>query len=259
MSFLILCLLCVVQGLTEFLPVSSSGHLTLIEQIFNVETDMLLLNLFLHLATLVAVVIVYRKVILNLLKKPFQPLTYKLFISTVLTVIFAFGYKALNINDYVYKIYGFCFLITSIILFLCHKFQKSSILCKKEEPSYKDSVVVGIVQGLAVVPGISRSGSTIAALMFLKNDEGKAAEYSFLLSIPVIIGGFIIELVEVENFSILFSTINIWQYIFAFFLTFIIAMFSLKFTIKMLKNQKFIYFSAYLLIISIIVLAINFI
>ena len=118
---------------------------------------------------------------------------------------------------------------------------------------------MGIVQGLAVVPGISRSGSTIAALMFLKNDEGKAAEYSFLMSIPVIIGGFVVELLEVENFSTLFSTINIWQYIFAFFLTFIVAVFSLKFTIKMLKNQKFIYFSAYLLIISIIVLAINFI
>lgn len=258
MSFLILCLLCIVQGLTEFLPISSSGHLTLIEQIFNIQTDMLLLNLFLHLASLLAVIIFYRKIIVALIKKPFQPLTYKLLISTVFSVLLAFAYKALDINNFVFKIYGFCFLITAIILFICHKFQKNAVLIKKTEPSYLDSVIVGIVQGLAVVPGISRSGSTIASLIFLKNDEGGAAEYSFLLSIPIIIGGFILELIEVENFSVLFAQVNIWQYLFAFVLTFVVALISLKFTVKMLKNQKFIYFSAYLIIISIIVLVLNF-
>ena len=70
MSFIILCLLCVVQGLTEFLPVSSSGHLTMFEKIFNIETDLLLLNLFLHLASLLAVVIYYRKTILKLIRNP---------------------------------------------------------------------------------------------------------------------------------------------------------------------------------------------
>lgn len=258
MSFLILCLLCIVQGLTEFLPISSSGHLTLIEQIFNVQTDMLLLNLFLHLASLLAVIIFYRKIILNLIKKPFQPLTYKLIISSIFTFVFAYAYKYFDINSYVFNIYGFCFLITAIILYLCHKFQKNAVLLKKTEPSYTDSLLVGLVQGLAVIPGISRSGSTIASLIFLKNDEGRAAEYSFLLSIPVILGGFIFELFEVENFSKLFIDINIWQYVFAFILTFLVAFLSLKLTVKMLKNQKFIYFSAYLLIISIIVLALNF-
>lgn len=259
MSFLILCLLCIVQGLTEFLPVSSSGHLVLIEQLFNVETDMLLLNLFLHLASLVAVIIVYRKVILKLLKKPFQPLTYKLIISTVVTVIFAFAYKFFDINRYVFKIYGFCFLITAITLFICNKYQKNAVVIQKEQLSYKDSVIVGIVQGLAVIPGISRSGSTITSLILLNNKESDAAEYSFLLSIPIIIGGFIVELLEIKNFQTLFVSVNLWQYIFAFFLTFAVAMLSLKFTIKMLKNQKFGYFSTYLLIISIIVIAINFI
>ena len=138
-------------------------------------------------------------------------------------------------------------------------FQKNSVIIKKTEPTYIDSVVVGIVQGLAVVPGISRSGSTIASLIFLKNDEGTSAEYSFLLSIPIIIGGFILELIEVKNISMLFEQINLWQYLFAFILTFFVALISLKFTVKMLKKQKFIYFSAYLIIISILVIVLNFI
>jgi len=259
MSFIILCLLCIVQGLTEFLPVSSSGHLVLIEQIFNLETNMLLLNLFLHLASLCAVIIFYRKTILKLIKKPFQPLTYKLVISTVITMIFAFGYKYLNINSYVFKFYGFCFLITAFILFLTHKFQQNAVLLKKNEPTYKDSLILGIVQGFAVLPGISRSGSTIAALIFLKNNEQSSAEYSFLMSIPIIIGGFFVELLSVNNLEELFIDINIWQYLFGFILTFMVALFALKFTVKMLKNQKFIYFSTYLTLISIIVLIINFI
>ena len=259
MSFLILCILCIVQGVTEFLPISSSGHLTLIEQLFEIETDLLFLNLFLHLATLFAVIIIYRKILWNLFKKPFQPLALKLMISTFFTVIFAIIYKVLNIDDIVFKIYGFCFLITAIILFFCNRFQKNSIIFKKDEPSFKDSIIVGIVQGLAVMPGISRSGSTIAFLIFLKTNENKAAEYSFLLSIPIIIGGFIVELIEINNFNLLFETINIWQYIFAFILTFIVGLLSLKFTVKMLKNEKFNYFSAYLIIISIIVLTVNYI
>lgn len=258
MSFLILCILCIVQGLTEFLPVSSSGHLTLFEQIFKVEMDMLLLNLFLHLASLFAVIIFYRKKILNLIKKPFQPISYKLIGSSGVTFTFAYLYKYFDINKYIFKIYGFCFFITAIILLVVHYFQKNSVIIKKKEVSYKDALIVGLVQGCAVIPGISRSGSTIASLLFLKNEESISAEYSFLLSIPIIFGGFIFELLEVENYSSLFININIYQYIFAFILTFIVALISLKLTVKMLKNQKFNYFSAYLAIISIIVLILNF-
>ena len=131
MSFWIICLLCVVQGLTEFLPISSSGHLTLIEQFFGINENILLINLFLHLATLVAVVVVYRKTILKLIKKPFQPLTYKLVISTVLTCVIAFVFEWLGLEKFAFKIYSFGFLMTAILLFFMHKSNKSTISIKQ--------------------------------------------------------------------------------------------------------------------------------
>ncbi len=261
MSFWILCLLCIVQGLTEFLPVSSSGHLLLVEQIFKIEGDTLMLNLFLHLATLLAVIVVYRKIIWNLLKKPLQPLTYKLILSTVITVIMAVAYELLDLDKYGFKIYGFCFLITSIVLMVTYVFQKRSSTVKTGEISVKSAILVGAVQGLAVLPGISRSGSTISSLILTGNDEEKASEYSFLLSIPVIFGGFILEIIKlVKNGGTgnAFASISPWLCIFAFIFTFAVAFASLKITLKLLKKHKFVYFSIYLFILAIVVITLNF-
>ncbi len=262
MSFWILLLLCIVQGLTEFLPVSSSGHLLLVEQIFGIEGDTLMLNLFLHLATLLAVIVVYRKIIWQILKKPFQPLTYKLLLSTVLTVILAVGYEVLDLNKYGFKIYGFCFLATSIILLVTYLFQKRTTVVKSDkEISTKSAVLVGIVQGFAVLPGISRSGSTISSLILTGNDEEKASEFSFLLSIPVIVGGFILELIKlIKNggASNAFATVNPWLCVFAFIFTFFVAFASLKITLKLLKKHRFVFFSIYLFLLAITVITLNF-
>lgn len=251
MTIWVFFILCVIQGLTEFLPVSSSGHLLLFEQLFNVNENLLLLNLFLHLATLLAVIIVYRKTIWKLLKKPFQPLTYKLLFSTSITVVLALCYEFLNIDSYAIYLYGFCFLITSLLLFLTHKMQNKMIAVKPQNLDFISILAVGITQGFAVLPGLSRSGTTITTLIFCGNDEDTSAEYSFLLSIPIIIGGFILELFKVKNFNSLFSTVNPWIYIAGFFLTFAVALLSLRFTINMLKKNKFIYFSIYLLLLGV--------
>ncbi len=258
MSIFILLLLCLIQGLTEFLPVSSSGHLLFLEQVFNINGNLLLLNLFLHLATLIAVVIVYRKIIWKLLKKPFQPLTYKLIISTTITLVFALSYEYLNIDSIVTNVYGFCFLITAILLLITHRFQKnSSVIIAQNEIGIKSSVLVGIVQGLAVLPGISRSGSTICSLILCGNDEEKSAEYSFLLSIPIIIGGFVFKLIELNDFKSAFEIISPTYCLIAFLATFIIAFLSLKLTLKLLKKNKFIIFSIYLFLLSFIIICYN--
>lgn len=261
MNFWILSVLCLIQGLSEFLPISSSGHLLFAEQIFGIDGDILLLNLFLHVATLLAVIIVYRKTILKLLKKPFQPLTYKLILSTAITVVFALAYEFLPTDTIITKIYGFCFLATAILLLSTFVFQKKSATISPNEISTKSAVIVGFVQGIAVLPGISRSGSTISSLLLTGNSEEKSAEYSFLLSIPVIIGGFVFELVKLlknSNASNAFASLPIWQCIYAFILTFLVALLSLKITLKLLKNNKFIYFSIYLFVLGIAVIVFNF-
>lgn len=257
MNFWVLCLLCVVQGLTEFLPVSSSGHLLIVEQFFGIKENLLLINLFLHLATLLAVVVVYRKIIWKLIKKPFQPLTYKLMLATLVTVLFAAVYKFLNIDAFVTKIYGLCFLITALLLFLTYRFQQKSSVIKTGEMSYKNALIVGMVQGFAVLPGISRSGSTISAMILMGNNEKDSAEFSFLLSIPIIVGGFIVELLSVDNLSLTIGTIGFFGYLFAFVLTFVVAILSLKLTIKLLNDKKFNWFSIYLLCVGLIVCGVN--
>ncbi len=258
MSIWILLILCVVQGLAEFLPVSSSGHLLFVEQIFGVTDSLLLLNLFLHISTLIAVIIVYRKTLLELIKKPFQPLMYKLILSTAVTVVFAGIYKVFNVDSIVQSIYGFCFLITAALLFITHKFQTKGAVVKAGELSYKNALLVGMVQGIAVLPGVSRSGSTISAMILTGNDETTAAEYSFLLSIPVIVGGFIVEVINVDNWKAALAGISPWVYFFAFVLTFCVALISLKLTIKLFKEKKFVYFAIYLLVFGLIVLGYNF-
>ena len=258
MSLWILLVLCVVQGLTEFLPVSSSGHLLFFEQIFGVTENLMFLNLFLHLATLLAVVIVYRKPLLNLLKKPFQAYTYKLILATLFSVILAFAYEFSGIDKIATKIYPFAFLLTSVLLFVCHLFQKKTVAFNTSEISVKNSILVGIVQGFAVVPGLSRSGSTISSLILTGNDEKKSAEFSFLLSIPIIIGGFVLELFQLSKAGLSFESISLGSYLLAFWITFLVAIIALKITLKILKNHKFIIFSIYTFLMFIVTFIFNY-
>lgn len=251
--------MCVVQGLTEFLPVSSSGHLLFFEQVFGVTENLMFLNLFLHLATLLAVVIVYRKTILNLIKKPFQAYTYKLILATLFSVILAFVYEFSGVDKVITKIYPFAFLLTSILLFMCHLFQKKAVAFNTNEISVKNSIIVGIVQGFAVVPGLSRSGSTISSLILTGNDEKSSAEFSFLLSIPIIVGGFVLELIQLNKSGLSFESVSIGSYFLAFLLTFIVALIALKITLKILKNHKFIIFSIYTFVMFIVTFVFNYV
>lgn len=258
MSIWLLIFLCVVQGLTEFLPVSSSGHLMFFEQIFGLTENTMLLNLFLHVATLFAVVLVYRKVILELIKKPFQIYMLKLIIATIFTICLAFFYEYFSIEKYLPKIYPFGFLLTSILLFVCHMFQKKCAVINENDLSIKQSVFVGIVQGFAVIPGLSRSGSTISSLMLSGVDEQKASEFSFLLSIPIILGGFVLECLQISKSSVNVLDFNILSYSLAFIVTFIVSLFALKLTVKLLKDKKFIIFSVYTFLMFIVTFALNY-
>ncbi len=259
MSVWILFLLCIVQGLTEFLPVSSSGHLLFFEQIFCVQENNMLINLFLHVATLLAVIIVYRRTIINFFKKPFQTYTMKLLLATSFTVLLAFAYEFLGLERWITKIYPFGFLLTSILLFACHMFQKKTVRFNMNQITCKQSILVGLVQGVAVVPGLSRSGSTISSMILSGVEEKQASEFSFLLSVPIILGGFILEIFKIKNNNFSSLDFSFWIYIVAFIVTFFVSMIALKLTIKLLKKQKFIVFSIYTFVMFIVTFVLNYI
>lgn len=184
-----------VQGLGEFLPISSSGHLVLTERLFGIGEGGQLMTVLLHVATLAAVVIVYWEQVWAIIKKPIQWKTLWLLVATAVTAAMALAFKkvfdAANEGDYLW----ICFIITSVILVIGELLRKN----RPQELRLKDmkwwhAVVIGAIQGVAVLPGISRSGSTITGASVCGFKKKDAAEFSFLLSIPAILGGLVLEL-----------------------------------------------------------------
>ena len=150
-------------------------------------------------------------------------------------------------------------LVCSILLFACHIFQKRSLVVGQNNISFKNATLVGIVQGIAVIPGLSRSGSTISSLILSGNDEQKASEFSFLLSVPIIVGGFVLELFQMNKSGFNLGFFDIKIYILAFVLTFLVSIVALKLTIKLLKKHKFIIFSIYTFLMFIVTFVLNYI
>ncbi|MCL2670458.1 MAG: undecaprenyl-diphosphate phosphatase [Clostridiales bacterium] len=199
MTIWIALLLGVVQGLCEFLPVSSSGHLLLLSKLFGVEEGGAFFTVMLHLATLVAVCIVYRKTLWELLKKPIQKLTGMLILATVPTVIFALLLKKVaggfyaDMQDGSYL--GVAFLLTSVLLLICDALMAKGAEGRRDlsQIKVKDALIIGGMQCIGVFPGVSRSGSTITSAVSSGLDRKAAADFSFLMSIPAILGGLVLE------------------------------------------------------------------
>jgi undecaprenyl-diphosphatase len=197
-------LLGVIQGLTEFLPVSSSGHLVLFQKIFGIEEPALLFDIMLHVGTLAAVFAVLWKDIWAILKKLYQPLTAYLIIATIPTVIIALALK-----DPIEELFktaqflGICFLITSALLAVAELLSRRAAagggdgLKKTGEMNWLDALVIGIMQAIAIVPGVSRSGATLSGALSRRLDRDFAARFSFLLSIPAILGAAVLQLKDV--------------------------------------------------------------
>ncbi len=176
----------VVQGITEFLPVSSSGHLVLLHAFFGFQEPTLLFDLFLHLGTLTAVVILFRKKILHFFTDERKLLGFVV-LGTLPT--FAIGFLFRKVFEQFFtqpKVVGIGFLVSSLWLFLGERFRPK----EGKSLSWWRAILVGVSQGVAIVPGISRSGATIATALLCGLEGRLAVEYSFLLSVPAILGGF---------------------------------------------------------------------
>lgn len=241
----------IVQGLTEFLPISSSGHLMIVESLLNFSGGGMFYNVLLHVASLLAVVIVFWKDVIRILKNPLGKEMRFIILATIPTVIIALVVNHFC-DDFMLKTFvGFGFLISAIVIAVTSILQKKKNVIALEMDN-KKAFIIGVVQGLAVFPGISRSGSTICAGLVQKVEREESATFSFLISIPVILGGMCFELAKGIKHG--FGNIQALPCILGFISAFIVALFAIKFMMKIVKKGNWWGFSVYLFMLSVFVL-----
>ena len=245
-----LLLLAIIQGLTEFLPVSSSGHLVIFNKILSAEAD-LFYYVVLHLGTVFSLLVFFYKDILKVMKN--AAYIKKILLVTIITGILGIlgkdFFKQLFSN---YKLVLFALFVNGLMLIIANRKITSF---KKDKPTILDSLILGFTQAIAIIPGISRSGTTISTLLFRKIKKEEAFRFSFLIAIPIIFASFVFEL---EDSSIILKDIFAIKYILGFFIAFIvgyISLFILHFTIKKARLDIFGY---YCLLMSTILLLLSF-
>ena len=250
-----------IQGITEVLPVSSSGHLTIVEHMMGINNDNLAFEVFLHLASFIAVIAFLYKPLIKIIKGSFLYLFKKkkeyflewkylicVIISTIPIVLFTIFIKRLGYNTSPLFVIGISLIFNAAMLFLLSKIKGER---KKEEITMKDALVIGLFQCLGVFPGISRSGSCISGAMVRKIEKEEAANYAFMLFVPAVIGAFVLEL---DNISLIF-TLNskmISCYLASFLVSMVATFYAFKILLNFIKKGKLFYFSIYCLVIGIV-------
>ncbi len=235
----------IVQGLTEFLPVSSSGHLYIFKNILNLTQDLLPFFVFLHLATLLAILIFLHKEIIAALGK--KNVLIQIGVITCITVVFGFtiDYFLKDIFENRYLVIFLLFLNGVILLSIRKdKGSRDSI-----DISLKDSFILGALQGLAVLPGISRSGITIAGALKRGFKAKEAFALSFLMAIPAIIGAFVLKFNQLVD-----SDMSASAMAGGFAAALLFGLLALYIVRKALLNRKFSNFGYYCIIASIVIL-----
>ena len=273
MSFWILILLAIVQGITEFLPVSSSGHLVLLYDIFGIEDGTVLLSIFLHIATLLSVLMYYRKDVLQLIRHPFCSTNRKIVVTTIVTCLMVLIIKPIIDNAFGGEYLFAFFILTAILLFISdylsekrqfesrtNGFVQNSLRKASNQDitnicvTYKQAIIIGLTQGVACIPGISRSGSTIAVGRMCGAED--TTRYSFLISIPIIIASFVMELIG--SSGNIWSGVNVGGLIVAFVLCFVIGILCIKVMTRIVANNKLTIFAYYLIALSTVLVAMSF-
>lgn len=249
-------LLGIIQGLTEFLPVSSSGHLELGKAVLgdkSIPEESLLFTVVLHFATALSTIVVFRKDIWSLLKGILKfewnedlQFASKIAISMIPAVIVGlfFEEQLEQLFGGNILLVGFMLLITAILLFFADKAKNTN-----KNVSFSNAFIIGVSQAIAMLPGISRSGATISTSVLLGNDKTKAARFSFLMVVPLIFGKIAKDVLsgdlglESQNFT----TLSI-----GFIAAFISGLFACTWMISLVKKSKLSYFAIYCAIVGLI-------
>lgn len=246
----------IVQGLTEFLPVSSSGHLVLVQNMMSLDDMNLFFDIMLHVGTLVAVCAIFWRDILDLFKKPYKTLLYLVVASIPAALLGVLLDDWIEETFYGGAFLGVGFLVTAGVLFATEIYAKKR---QNQLPlSFRTTIPMGVAQAVAMLPGISRSGSTIAAGTFAGGKREDIAKFSFLMSIPIILGSFAVSLLKgILNGEIAeaFATSG-GTYVGCVILGVVASaasgLFAIKIMLKAIQKANYKWFSLYLVFLGLI-------
>ena len=258
MTIIIAIILGLVQGICEFLPISSSGHLLIFESLFNINQNNELFNVLLHLATLLSVILFYRKKIAEILFGKEKRVILLLILSMIPTCLVVILIKALASEMFTASFLGFGLLFSATIIFVGDLVYKKKSLPPYSLSKIKNSsaLTIGFLQGFSCLPGISRSATTVNTALVLGIDKESALDYSFILSIPVILASLVYEIITLD-FS--FPQIDFWPSFIGAIVAFISSLLSIKLIRSIIKNRSWIGFGVYLTLLSIAIIVFTFI
>ncbi|MCL2027744.1 MAG: undecaprenyl-diphosphate phosphatase [Bacteroidales bacterium] len=257
MSWLEALILGLLQGLTEFLPVSSSGHLEIAKALFGVEERDLTFTVVVHGATVLATIVVFWQEITKLFKGSLQfkwnPETQYISMIAVsmipiMMIGFLFKNQVENMFDGGLWIVGGALVLTAVLLTLAH-YAKDG----KRDINFKDAFIIGLAQAVAVIPGLSRSGTTIATGLLLGNKRTAIAQFSFLMVLVPILGENLLTVISMMKDGVAaLGGISVTALVIGFLAAFISGLFACKFMINLVKKGKLIYFAIYCVLAAIV-------
>ena len=265
MSWLEALILGIVQGLTEFLPVSSSGHLTILSNLFGLEGESnLTMIVALHVATVLSTLLVLWKEVVWIFTDLFSKQSWKSYTGlndgtkyaiNILISMIPVGIVGFFFKDTVEEVFGSGMLIVGIMLLVTALLLAFSYYAKprqRENISPLHAFIIGIGQAVAVMPGLSRSGTTIATGLLLGNKKEKIAQFSFLMVIPPVLGEALLDVMDIaeQGFGTAMSGISAGSLIVGFIAAFITGCMACKWMINIVKKGKLIWFAVYCLLVG---------
>ncbi|MCL1987547.1 MAG: undecaprenyl-diphosphate phosphatase [Firmicutes bacterium] len=252
MTILQAIILGIVQGIAEFLPISSSGHLAVLQQIFGISEGTMTFNIILHLGSLCAVIAVFWRDIWILLKNPFQKMTLLLIIGTIPAVAAGFLLRE-HMDIFLHAIFlAAAFTFTGVLLIISDNIKHTYKTAK--EVTLLDALIIGFMQAVALPPGISRSGATITGALVTGLNRETAARFSFLLSIIVILGAGVLETATLLSAGETIYQGDIPAIMIGFVAAAISGYFSIRLLLELIKKCRLKFFAFYVFVLAALIL-----
>ena len=243
----------IVQGVAEFLPISSSGHLIVLQRVFGIQEPALTFDIVVHVGSLVSIAIVFWHDIWAILKNPFSKMTGLLIVATIPAVIAGFFFRDIIENYLRTGIWlAAAFTLTGFLLIFADKF--THLPKEEKDITYLDAIIIGVMQAMALPPGISRSGTTIMGALSRGINREAAAKFSFMMAMIAIGGAGTLEIFEIATGREVFEYVPPLQMFAGFVSSALVGYVAIKFLLKLIKACKLRYFSYYVWGLAVLVL-----